>query len=66
MKWISVKDRMPENEWDVVLVYDTYEKQIYTAHWCISSWHCKCECHEGSCLFAVSHWLEMPKPPEGL
>ena len=63
MEWISVKDRMPRNENEVVLVTDgTY---TYTARYLYDSWHCVCECFDGSSIECVTHWMPLPKPPQG-
>jgi len=63
MKWISVKDRLPENE-DVVLIYagDEYQdvamfsnSDFYEFDWEHDGWE-----HESE----VTHWMPLPVPPE--
>ena len=61
-EWISVKERLPENENEVVLATDvTYS---YTARYVNDNWHCVCECFEGSSPYNITHWMPLPKPPE--
>lgn len=62
MKWISVKERLPSED-QTVLVFDEFNKLIYTAHLYLGSWNCSCNCHEGSGVYNVSYWMPLPRPP---
>ena len=59
-KWISVKDALPENRLQTVLVYGRKENQV----WCIQTSSAmgngKFEIKE------VSHWMPLPDPPKDI
>ena len=61
-KWISVKDRLPEDDRNV-LVYDDHDIQFWVA------WHDesnnKWYTQEGDRVYGVTHWMPLPKLPEG-
>jgi hypothetical protein len=75
MKWISVKDRLPE-EYECVLVFSSFNKSIAFAS--TLSWDDVNECcwnlHSDGILSDVgsvgidvkdiTHWMELPKRPE--
>lgn len=58
MKWISVKDKLPEEAKDYT-VYNpsSYYNTIYTATWYGNKWN-------NSNSF-ITHWMPLPEPPEG-
>jgi len=62
MEWISVEDRLPEDEsWVVV-----YSDEPYISYYSKEGWlHCNCNCREGSGpedLERVTHWQPLPSP----
>ncbi len=61
-KWISVKDRLPPDDEDVLV--NARQNGIYTAHLTIrNDWICSCLCYEGSFLNNITHWMPLPEPP---
>ena len=66
MNWISVKDRLPEDERTVLVYYNFgdkckisfYETLAYYAFDPEPHWQ-----HEGTGL-KVTHWMPLPEPPE--
>jgi len=57
MEWIKCSERMPEED-KTVLVLD--KEGIFTAHLYLGSFICSCECHDGSGLYNVTHWMQLP------
>lgn len=64
MKWISVKDKLPEKEgfylvldWKWEYYVALYEKERSM------NWEIQCKCHEGNDLIP-NFWMELPKLPE--
>ena len=59
MEWISVEDRVPEDDRDVLVhYYNGYMGNAFVnwidginRGWCVSE-------------VEITHWMEMPKPPE--
>lgn len=62
-EWIKCTDSLPSDPWEVVLVFSE-EQYIYTARLQYDSWHCYCECGEGSGPYQVTHWMPLPNPPK--
>lgn len=65
-KWISVKERMPE-EYKPVLVYAKHTPEYFSDWfavmedtWLGDSW----ECNGDSDVHEVTHWMPLPEPPE--
>ena len=64
LEWISVKDRLPEDDSDV-LAYSSIdeESRIYPACYSNGVWF--------DCVFnapatdTTTHWMKMPQPPKG-
>ena len=63
-EWISVEDRLPEDESDVLAYSRNGEEgRIYPANYAKGVWF--------DCIFASSanntttHWMPMPEPPKG-
>jgi hypothetical protein len=58
MEWISVKDRLPEND-DTVIIFLTTHKESwvgnYDKRWMVE---------EVGTVYDVSHWMPMPKAPK--
>lgn len=64
-KWISVKDRLPEDRHSV-LVYCPHNKCIYTAYYddFNDEWY-YFGCGGGiEVYYTVSHWMPLPEPPK--
>lgn len=61
-EWISVKDRLPEDDRNV-LVYDDHDIQFWVA------WHDECHnnwyTQEGERVYGVTHWMWLPQLPKG-
>lgn len=74
MKWISVKERKPENE-QAILVFDRkskevwkalfvfYSKPIYSEEWQTVPYDC-CNLTGNKYLKNVTHWMPLPEPPK--
>ena len=63
-EWISVEDRLPEDESDVLAYLRDGDKgRIYPANYAKGVWF--------DCIFASSandtttHWIPIPEPPKG-
>ena len=64
IEWISVKDRLPKEYYRVLVSGDDGIFRAYC--WDDGSWQC---CPQGSyagdgCVFGITHWAELPLPPE--
>lgn len=56
MSWISVKDRLPEDASDVLIVWaDGVSEACYFDE----TW-----CRDGRRLLSVTHWMPLPEPPK--
>ena len=70
-KWISVKDSLPKKMQSVLIFVPKYN-EIHTASFCdweaCDDWHSSFASYSHEPLFFenkdVSHWAELPKPPE--
>lgn len=61
MKWVSIKDRLPDKESMLCLVIS--DGDLYVSHWHWSdggAWFFT----DGECDCNVTHWAEAPEPPE--
>jgi len=63
-EWISVKDRLPENDSDVLAYLRIGEEgRIYPANYAKGMWF--------DCIFntpateSTTHWMPLPQPPKG-
>ena len=71
--WISVNDRLPEAEISVLIYVPSYN-EIHTAQFCnwedsiCNDWHISFGKRSYETLTfqlnEVSHWMELPNPPE--
>ena len=63
-KWVSVKDRLPDRDWDNYLIlYDSQYKGV-TAGWYDGYKFCTTACGSDNYRqVAASHWMYMPEPP---
>lgn len=66
-RWISVKDEMPEDETEVIIIVQ-HKIGWYRAF----AWHDEYGWHSSAVEFGdgesdfVTHWLSLPEPPEGV
>lgn len=67
MKWISVKDKIPDNNkkvlgFDCSRIYICFRKEEseYNEHWAICDEDCSCV----GCTGAITHWMPLPLPPK--
>lgn len=74
MKWISVKDRLPKKNEEVLF----FDKKIFSGYWYDDYegfknlglkivWQCNCECFgmdHGRETYYPTHWMPLPKYPE--
>lgn len=65
--WISVEDRLPDDERDVLILYDRYGGEygigFYSAHGMFGPHWVK----GGAMLvYNVTYWMPLPEPPKGL
>lgn len=61
-KWISVGEKLPEQEISVVIFpfqYDGSEDFGITGCYFEGDWYC-----EHGCKINVTHWQQLPEPPE--
>lgn len=66
MEWISVKDRLPENQRDVLVHFSNGCKDV---SFC-SDWDKSWAKHDGFPIpedwpVQVTHWMELPPSPKG-
>lgn len=76
MNWISVKDRLPDQCWKVIILYDT--DKISIGYWdkCLYRcapgaqleekivWGLADNCCESEVADEVTHWIPLPKTPD--
>jgi hypothetical protein len=61
-QWISVKERLPENYYQDVLVYDSRDNCLFIAvmtykgEWIVP--------HYEDYEFNITHWMPLPEPPK--
>lgn len=71
MEWVSVKERLPDNEISVLIYVPSY-KEIHSAEFCdwdsCDDWHISFGKHIHDILTFeqkdVSHWMPLPQLPE--
>lgn len=68
-EWISVKDRLPEEEENVIL-YDGDEvfcgnMEIMLGKHCFGNQKCDGICYGWYEKKKITHWMPLPKPPIG-
>ena len=58
MEWISVKDRLPKKNINVLVVAkgEVHEGSIGRVFWCIPNF-------DGYCNNDITHWMPLPEPP---
>lgn len=60
--WISVKDKLPNNNQDVLIHTDYAGSEVRVGHYNGKEWFCR----GALCVANVLHWKPMPKPPKML
>lgn len=55
--WISVKDRLPENDDNVIVARD---EEVFVAFWDKQDW---ISCEWRMCVPPPTHWQPLPEPP---
>lgn len=62
MKWISVKDMLPEKPGFYLVCVDN---EVFSAEYNPKRKRCSwTDDYEGYCDFTVTHWMELPEPPK--
>jgi hypothetical protein len=59
--WISVKDRLPEEESGLLLVYNSRLKKIGTSYWSEGIW---CGGTWPVTSQFITYWMPIPEPPK--
>ena len=60
MKWISVKDRLPEYDYDVIVAFDkfaVYMGECINGRWVLNG-------HNTPAFQKITHWMPLPDPPK--
>lgn len=58
-KWISVKDKVPTNDYNILLWKTCLEIGFYSPG--SGCFYCS---RRGSCLDSVTHWMPLPDAPK--
>lgn len=62
-QWISVKDRLPEDNSDVLAyMQNSIESRIFPACYHKGWWE---DCIWNTRCLSVTHWMPLPEPPKG-
>lgn len=65
-KWVDASKRLPDKEGNYI-VYETQDKEVCESLYYPQAYFKKnrwMDPWEGCTVFSVSHWMEMPEPPE--
>ena len=63
-KWINVKDRLPNDEQDVLAFsISGDESKIIPVNYCNGKWF---DCIFNVYINTITHWIPLPKPPKEL
>jgi len=60
MKWISIKDRLPPPEIEVLL----FQPRFGCCVGSLQEWGDFTDCVEGLTMPNVTHWMPLPEPPK--
>jgi hypothetical protein len=63
MKWISVKDRLPEKLCNYLVCCFETEYPTHNNHICLSTWT-RSYGFLGADDYTITHWMPLPEPPE--
>jgi uncharacterized protein DUF551 len=64
VKWISVKDRLPENK-DEVLVYNDFNRICVSCYFTLTGKEYYWENRDDQSMGAtITHWMPLPSPPK--
>ena len=61
MKWISVKDRMPEDGQEVIVYSPDEDVQSGVCYF--EDYGFQGDCNLRSILVNITHWMPLPEPP---
>jgi len=64
MEWISVKDKLPDREMDLLVCTDTYYMGIGWYYVSSKTWDFEIQKHTEADLGEVLFWMPLPPPPE--
>ncbi|MBX4189672.1 DUF551 domain-containing protein [Candidatus Parcubacteria bacterium] len=59
MKWISVKDRLPEKSGYYLITYSFDNHRFYKAAWFNQNYKFATTAND-----IITHWMPLPEPPE--
>ena len=65
-QWISVEDRLPEEQYVNIVFYEEKSKDIYIGYYNTGDYTHNKFWHSSGRLFVntVTHWIPLPEPPK--
>jgi len=64
MEWISVKDRLPDKEMDLLVCTNTFYMGIGWYYVDAKKWDFEIQKHTEADLGEVTYWMPVPPPPD--